>query len=209
MNKTLKELLHNNPALWRAGEISKSNATNPSTGFSILDDVLPGNGWPANALTEIIAPHWGIGELQLLLPTLRRITQQYQYALWIAPPFIPYAASLRDHAVDLEYTLVLPHEHLGRECSWVMEKVLRAQACGIAMSWPRHLTDKEMRRLQLAAENGRSIGFVFRTTEAKSSPAALRLRLTALQAGLQIDVLKVRGGSQLHQIIIPLKKSFA
>jgi cell division inhibitor SulA/protein ImuA len=50
--------------------------------------------------------------------------------------------------------------------------------------------------LQLAAEAGSSIGFVYRQPSAarESSPAAVRLRLQADVAGqLSIDVVKCRG----------------
>jgi len=41
-----------------------------SSGFPELDAGLPGGGWPAGALTEILPAHEGIGELRLLGPAL-------------------------------------------------------------------------------------------------------------------------------------------
>jgi hypothetical protein len=53
-----------------------------------------------------------------------------------------------------------------------------------------------LRRLKLAAEEGRSPGFLFRPTahREESSPAALRLVLTAHGDGLDVEILKSRGG---------------
>ena len=71
----LLSLLHS-PGLWRGSEhpASESGITDPvlSTGFPGLDACLPWQGWPTAALVEIITPQWGIGELQLVLPLLRR-----------------------------------------------------------------------------------------------------------------------------------------
>ena len=58
------------------------------------------------------------------------------------------------------------------------------------------LKDRDIRRLQLAAEAGRSIGFLYRPLAAASeaSPAAVRLQLRADAEGqLRIDILKCRG----------------
>lgn len=56
-----------------------------STGYQELDDILPGRGWPQSGLVEIISRHWGMGELQLLIPLMRSIVEQGQWILWIAP----------------------------------------------------------------------------------------------------------------------------
>jgi hypothetical protein len=56
------------------------------TGFAALDAVLPSGGWPESALTELLLPADGIGELRLLLPTLARLTQARQDIVLVAPP---------------------------------------------------------------------------------------------------------------------------
>ncbi len=208
MNKTLEEILQNNPAIWRAGEIAKGKQKGLATGFSELDAVLPDDGWPLNALIEIITPRWGLGELKLLLPLLLHTTKNSHCAVWISPPYVPYAPALHQYGVALENMIVMPDETIGEHCLWVLEKVLRTQACGVAIAWPKQLPEKSIRRLQLAAEQGRSLGIVFRNREAKSSPAALRIRLTPLKAGLQIDILKARGGSRFQRVVIPFNPPF-
>jgi protein ImuA len=42
------------------------------TGHPALTAELPGGGWPAGALIELLAPQPGIGELRLLAPVLAR-----------------------------------------------------------------------------------------------------------------------------------------
>jgi cell division inhibitor SulA/protein ImuA len=54
---------------------------------------------------------------------------------------------------------------------------------------------QKLRRLQLAAETGGAIGFVFRPLAAakETSPAALRVQVTVANGLPRIDVLKCRG----------------
>ena len=202
MNKVLEKLLQDNPAIWRAGEIAKGKQKGLPTGFSELDALLPDDGWPVNALVEIITPRWGVGELRLLLPSLLQTTKNGYCTVWVAPPYTPYAPALQQHGIMLENTIIIPSEMIGERALWVLEKVLRTQACGVAMAWPQHLPEKSMRRLQLAAEQGHSLGFTFRNKEVRSSPATLRIRLTPLKTGLQVDILKSRGGSRLRRVVI-------
>jgi len=58
MNSALAAVL-SNPAIWRGGECAPEPAALPS-GFAALDDMLPGQGWPGNALTEIVLEREGI-----------------------------------------------------------------------------------------------------------------------------------------------------
>jgi hypothetical protein len=66
------------------------------------------------------------------------------------------------------------------------------------LSWPAHITDRNVRRLQLAAEAGSSLGILYRPTaaEREHSPAALRLRLRPAPgaSALAVDIRKCRGG---------------
>lgn len=58
------------PALWRASQVGRGDGTATATGFSDLDLHLPGGGWPHRALTELLLPHAGVGEMRLLAPAL-------------------------------------------------------------------------------------------------------------------------------------------
>ena len=73
---------------------------------------------------------------------------------------------------------------------------MRSSACAAVMAWFEHLETPPLRRLQLAAERGGCLGILFRPAGAtrQSSPAALRLRVTPTTSGLDVEVLKRRGG---------------
>jgi hypothetical protein len=55
---------------------------------------------------------------------------------------------------------------------------------------------REIRRLQLAAERGRTLGILFRSQSAarESSPAILRMVVEPSSQGSRITLLKSRGG---------------
>ena len=103
MDEALKKLLEN-PRVWRGGA-SASSVPGLASGYAQLDRHLPGGGWPANALTEILLAEAGSGELKLLMPALARLSHaepesfksgahESGWLAWIAPPFDPYPPAL-------------------------------------------------------------------------------------------------------------------
>ena len=104
------EKLINHPHIWRGGGRHPSWSTR-STGFEALDQHLPGGGWPATGLTEIVVDQYGIGELSLLMPALVRVGQHSEqgggWIVWVSPPFIPYAPALRRQGIDLSRVLLV------------------------------------------------------------------------------------------------------
>ena len=65
----------NHPAIWRGNECARVAIPSVPTGFAELDVLLPGAGWPAEALTEIYVERPGMGEMRLLMPALARLTR--------------------------------------------------------------------------------------------------------------------------------------
>ena len=189
------------PLVWRAGENRISWSIHP-TGFEALDRHLPGGGWPATGLTEILMEHYGIGELSLLMPALARLGQDGSAGctVWIAPPFIPYAPALHGQGIDLDRILIV-RDHTNawghQDVLWAMEQALRFGSCAAVLAWTRSVDQIPLRRLQLAAEAGRCWAVLFRPLNAsrQRSPAVLRMRLTAVGEQTRIEILKCRGGS--------------
>jgi len=66
-----------------------------------LDALLPQRSWPRRALTELLLPADGVGELSLLMPTLVRMTQAGGTVALIAPPYLPYAPAWQAAGVEL------------------------------------------------------------------------------------------------------------
>lgn len=196
MKNQLQTLLENNPQVWRAKDAGRYEMTGMPTGFAELDTLLPGGGWPTNAVIEMVTSEWGVGELQLLLPLMRIITQQRRWVLWVSPPYMPYAPALERAGVNMEYIVVVQLDNACNDALWSAEKALQTQACALVLAWLNGLTIGVIRRLQLAAVSGCSLGILFRQRNDEHSPATLRLQLHPLQTGVQVKVLKARGTHQ-------------
>jgi hypothetical protein len=78
--------------LWRGQGTAPQRDALP-TGIDALDRVLPGGGWPRAALSEILFPADGVGELRLLLPALAMLSREARPIVLIAPPYLPFPAA--------------------------------------------------------------------------------------------------------------------
>jgi hypothetical protein len=188
------EMLQQLTQLCRSGIESIPKQITPS-GCKPLDAILPGGGWQSGTLVELIPDQTGIGELSLLMPSLARVTQGERHIAFISPPFIPFAPALSQHGIRLERLLIINAQST-KDMLWCMEQTLRCKSFGAVIAWPTALVDREIRRLQLSAEVGGSIGFVYRSMQSarETSPAAVRLCLQRKdQQPLEIHVLKCRG----------------
>jgi protein ImuA len=150
------------------------------------------------ALTECLLDASGIGELSLWMPALRNIALEKRYIAFITPPFLPYAPALVQHGISLKQVRLIEC-HSAEESLWATEQSLRCAAFGAVLAWPRterSLTDKQLRRLQLAAAAGRNLGVLYRPLAAaqNASPAALRIKLQSAPAAIQVIIHKCRNG---------------
>jgi|SRR5882672_327893 len=196
------------PDIWRGDSLNQASAPIVSSGFPALDAGLPGGGWPAGALTEILPAHEGIGELRLLGPALAALSRRGLRLAWIAPPHLPYAPALAAAGIDVA-RLVIVRTASRKETLWAAEQALASNACGAVLAWllvrPESAKYAELRRLQIAAEGGRAPAFLFKfpETAAESSPAALRIALESSGGGLAVRIFKRRGTPLTRPILLP------
>lgn len=203
LNTQLSALLQH-PSIRRGGEFARADDTIP-TGFPELDRELPGGGWPQGMLTELLIEQPGSGELRLLLPALARLTHAGQWVGVIAPPYLPYAPALAAAGVDLSRFLWIDTEGAKKK-AWAAEQALHSGSCAAVLFWPASGDDdRHVRRLQLAAEAGKSAGFLFQPTARamRASPAALRLEVAPTAEGLRVRILKRRGALLGRPLLLP------
>lgn len=181
--------------VWQGKHWHAAQPATVATGHSALDTLFAGQGWPQGALTEVLYQQAGIGEMRLLIPALAELSQQARWIMLIAPPFLPNAAALEAAGVDTSKLLIIRPESV-RDLLWTLEESLRTGSCSAVLAWPNRLSSSETRRLQLAAETGKSLGFLFRPISATkdTSPAAVRVALQPSAQGTEVNVLKRRAG---------------
>jgi len=109
----------------------------------------------------------------------------------VAPPYLPYPDGWRRAGVDFA------HVHLvdanPRDALWASEQCLRAGCLSAVLSWPMQADDRALRRLQVAADTGGVMGFVFRDVRAERNPSPAALRIAIDNAPTRLRVIKCRG----------------
>jgi cell division inhibitor SulA/protein ImuA len=196
--------LRRNGVLWQGRRDALAPDRVLGSGWAVLDELI-GGGWPRAALVEILSDaHQG---LPLLLPVLARLSETPRWLAWIAPPYVPYAPALAARGMHVGQ-LLLVRDVSPEQGLWAAEQALKSGACSSVLMWPQQLQTAQLRRLQLAAEQGACIGVMFRPRRAagQGSPAALRLEVRPVPLGLEVEVLKRRGGWGRGACIVPLSR---
>jgi hypothetical protein len=178
------------PAIWRGRSAARRSGL--STGFAALDQHLPDYGWPRTGLIEILVPRFGSGELTVLVPALAALTRATaaRWCVWVSPPLVPFAPALAARGVVLDRVAVVT----GDPGMWALEQTLGSGACDAVLGWVRQPKLRDIRRLQLAAERGRTLGVLFRPRRAarEASAALLRLTIEPSAAGMRLTLIKGR-----------------
>jgi len=183
------------PGVWRGGELEQTAQPAVTTGHAALDRELPGGGWPTGTLSEVLHDSAGIGEVAFLSGAMMRASEVERLVAWINPPHLPYAPALAQSGLALDRCLVVRPANR-EDALWAAEQALRSGACGAALLWLGESNDYAvLRRLQMAAQAGRSMAVLFRSTAAErlSTPAHLRVVLERDDGLLKIRIPKRRG----------------
>jgi protein ImuA len=222
-------LIH--PTLWRAHQLGRTQGAVWPSHFAALDEQLPGGGWPAGVLTELLLPHAGVGELRLLAPLLAALQAQQRSVMWFDPPAAPCPWALAALGLDVQQLVLVQsraalqdrvqNRAWGRvfnastiqptrkllpaaDVLWALEQTLKSGHLGAVLAWlPARLPADALRRLQLAAQAHDGPAFLLRDASMRTQPSAAPLRLLLGSAGP--DVLRVtvlkRRGPPLAQAI--------
>ena len=192
------ESLH--PALWLGHQLGRHADSAVPSGFAPLDAQLPGRGWPRRALTELLLPHPGVGEIRLLADSLVSTQQAGRLVMLFDPPADLSALALAALGFDVEQLLIINTRSRvipGSDSLWALEQALKSGHVGAVLAWlPPRLRSERLRRLQLAAHAHDGPAFVLREMSAAQRPTAAPLRLALRASGadvLAVRVLKRRG----------------
>ena len=200
--------------LWRGDALSASVLPSIPSGFRLLDEQLPGGGWPSRCLTELLLAHPGVGEIRFLASTLSSLSQAGREIVLLAPPHIPDPIGWEQLGIDMRRVLVVraprPADRL-----WALEESLKSSAFGALLAWlPEEKTlarHDALRRLQSAAASASGLTFLMRPSIAQhhASPAPLRLALAVgepdgARRTLSVRLLKRRGPVLARPLILML-----
>ncbi|MFL9895047.1 translesion DNA synthesis-associated protein ImuA [Paraburkholderia sp. RL17-383-BIF-A] len=209
--------------VWQGNELAEADSRVISSGYAALDRLLPGQGWSAGGLTELLIEHGGVGEVRLLSHALCHLTKQAErHVMLVAPPYQPCAAALRAWGVDVERVLWVRSSE--DQALWAAAQALKQDGIGAVLVWLPNARADKVRRLQVAAQESASLAFLIRPVEAarQSSPAPLRMICEPLlpanaqtinrrqwlqEIGLSIDIFKRRGPPPAEplRLVLPLQ----
>ena len=198
-----------------------------SSGFTILDNALVDGGWPVSGVTEILYPAHGIGELSVLLPALRKLSEGQRWIIWVSPPFQLNSLALAAEGIDIHNHIVLSPDSV-RDFWWACEESIKSGACSAMLAWPGR-QDKNhytcIRRLQIAAAQHSVACFLYqqhrdssdhsnKQAAVQASPSTLRLQLSAAAHGdesngrdvLMARILKQRGPRTDRPLVLPITR---
>lgn len=150
-----------------------------STGFAELDRLLPDGGLRRGMLVEWLAAEPGGGATSLALAAARQACGEEGMLVVVdrgpgAPGFYPLAAAA--FGIDLKRVLVVRPEN-DRDETWALDQSLRSRGISAVLAWPERLSDHLFRRLQLAAEQGNTLGLLVRPAKAQAEPSWAELRM--------------------------------
>lgn len=194
---------------------SKSFPSDPSwrdrpvrvaSGYPSLDRELPGGGWPASMLIELMLANPDAGELRLLAPALKRIVQAGKHLVLLAPSHISFAVTLQELGIDANSVILIEADNPTDRLPSV-ELALKNSNFGVLLCWLPEARDDHLRRLQLAAADTNGLTFLFRPLPAQNqpSPAPLRIICQPMPAGrMSIDIVKRRGPVHVAPIVLSL-----
>ncbi len=213
--ESVRELEHRYPGLWRAGQLGRAGRLPVcATGYDALSAELPGGGWPAGAVTELLLGQDGAGELRLLMPALRTLAADGRRIGLVNPPYLPNAASLVSGGLPARQlywvrpTSAATLASQRTDMLWSAEQMLRSQAFGAMLVWLANARPEALRRLQVLAQAGDAVVWVLRPLRVlrESSPAVLRLALSPLPGNLMSIVFhKRRGPVRDTPLLLPLE----
>jgi protein ImuA len=201
------------PGVWHADALGVGPQSVEPTGSAQLDAQLPGGGWPLGAMSEVLQPHAGLHEWQLVLPALAQATARRAGAVVVvAPPCEPFGPALQAQGLGAE-RLCLVRKESAAAALWAAEQALRCRDVLAVMAWLPQAQPAALRRLQLAAAQQQQLLWVFRPQEEsrQASPALLRLLVQGLalpgdaaaSPGMRVEILKRRGPPLVQGLDLP------
>ena len=187
--QSLLDTLHNRQWLWQ-GAIQRQKQHVCRSGYQELDDKIIG-GIPETGVIEIRTAN-GIGELRAIVPYLQQ-QQDKGLIVFIAPPAMIGSEFLHHQQIETNNILLLTPTT--EDALWCAEQCLKSGSCASVVLWHQDFEVFQVRRLNLAAEQGKASLFIYRHSQAHYNlPVSLSLSFEADEMGLNVTVNRCKAG---------------
>jgi protein ImuA len=175
-------------------------------GSSGLGDLFPEQGLAAGSLVELLPGVPGAGAWTLALLLASYACGERKTLLIADPERCFYPPAARKFGLDAS-RIVIVRPRTARDALHALGQALRCSAIGTAIGEFERLQDREVRRLQLAAESGGTVGVLLRPVSALGAPSFASVRLlmhpepadrnvcpTGSWRRVRLEVLRCQGG---------------
>jgi hypothetical protein len=145
-----------------------------SGGCPALDRVLAGHGFHRGTLVEYLAEPGG-GAAALALIAAREACREGGALVVIDRQGSLYPPATANLGIDLNPIFVRPRTQ--KDQLWALHQSLSCPGVGAVLCWPEKLDDRAFRAVQLAAENGATVGLFVRPISVRGQPTWSELQL--------------------------------
>lgn len=197
-----------------------------SSGAAALDRLLPGGGLQHGMLVEWLAERSGCGAATLGLLAAREACQAGGMLVVLDRAGMFYPPAAAGWGID-PARLILVRPRNPRDEIWAAVQSLRSPVVAAVWTMIDRLDSRNFRRLQLAAEAGRTLGVLVRGASARGQPswADVRLGVARAEGGrgraegkktppstfplppLQISLLHLRGGRSGGSVCVEIDEA--
>jgi protein ImuA len=155
---------------------STEDAATFSSGAAALDRLLPGGGLRHGMLVEWLSEGPASGAATLSLLGTREASGQGGIVVVIDRRRMFYPPAAAAWSIDLD-RLIVVHPQTAHDELWVAVQSLRSPVVAAVWAAIQQIDDRAFRRLQLAAEAGRTLGLLLRPASARGQPSWADVRL--------------------------------
>ncbi|MDD9878614.1 MAG: hypothetical protein OXR84_14340 [Magnetovibrio sp.] len=208
---SLSDLRHRVAKLERPALLKSAPGDALQLGVAEIDGVLPWGGLAPACLHEIGAAQPSTPAVGFAAALLgRAVRKQGGTVLWCRSGRELYAPGLTPFGLTPDNLIVARGD--GRDILWAMEEGLRSGALAAVLGELRALPPTALRRLQLAAETGGTLGFLLNAGRETAGSATTRWRVRAAESRhprgpwpgrpcWQLDLLRCRGGEAASWLV--------
>jgi protein ImuA len=190
MRHCLVDALRQQIAHWE--RTRRPQETPVSSGVKALDQVLPGGGFHRGTLVEWLAAGDGCGAASLAMVAAREACRDAGALVVLDRTGEFYPPAVRRLGIDPQGLMVVRAANEA-DHAWALDQALRCPAVAAVVAWPRptcgrcpegtRLAAKMFRRLQLAAEQGGSLGLLIRPEQVRHEPSWADVRILVEAVG--------------------------
>jgi len=171
-----------------------------------LEAVLPTQGWPKAESSEINCMSSN-NVLQLLLPTLAKLTAQKRWISLISPPADINLTLFSYYGIDTSRVLLI-HPKNDVDDKVTMNKALKNGTSGVVIFWTTELNKRYLAQWRKSVKQGRSMGIIVNMSQEKqcSESIALSFQVDTEAQLLSVSDIRLFGVGQTQREKIMFSK---